>query len=283
MSKRILHESNRIATWCAFFAFILTCTTPIAALEIIREVEPGANKQSHPRARFQPDVIEQWLFNGQAKFSTARQNLEKKLDAKLNVISRVCELTQEQRAKLHLAGSGDINRFLRECQKMQRGFDATDQQKMNNLWQELQPLRNRFNASLFENNSMFARVQKSALEKEQFKVLERRRRERLEFAVETAIHQVIAQFDNAAPLNSESRKALTDLLTESVPLPAAMDTTQQRQLAQQYVLFSCSKIPPEKLEAIVGEENWRILSQGIQNCAGYLSHFQSIGMIKKEE
>lgn len=252
------------------------------ALEIIREVESDAKQQvQQQQARFQPNVLEQWLFNGQAKFSTARKNLEKKLDAKLTVINRLCELTGEQKSTLHLAGSGDIHRFMRECEKMQRQFKELDPVQMNNLWQDIQPLRTKFNSTLFGNESMFDRVQKNALGKDQFETLERRRREALQFAVETAIQQVVSQFDSISPLKRESRTALTKLLMETVPLPLALETTEQRQMAQHYVLYSCSKRPPDELESLLDEESWEIFKQSMQNCRGYSAHFQSIGMIKE--
>jgi len=250
-------------------------------LEIIREVEPDAKKQIQQQGRIQPNAIEQWLFNGKANFSTARKKLEEKLDAKIAVVSRMCELTEQQQTHLHLAGTGDIHRFLRDCEALRSTFDELDQGQMNEIWQLVQPLRNRFNYSLFGKDSLFERVQKNALKKEQIQILERRRRESLEYAVVTGIYQVVAQLDNVSPLKPQDRKDLVKLLAEEVPLPDSLQTSQQRQLVQHYILYSCNNIPAEKMKAVVGDTSWEVLNKSIRNVNGFGNHLKAIGMIKE--
>lgn len=263
-------------------ALALTVTTRSAdALEIIREVEPKAKQQNQRMVGGFPDnILDQWVFNGQAKFSTARKTLQKKLDAKLKVMTRVCKVTEAQRMKMNLAGQGDIHAFMRECEVIQRGFDPQDQNQINNIWQEVQPLRNKFNGNLFGQESMFERVLASCLSEDQYDSMRKREAETRKFAIETSIRQMISQIDEASPLTNENRDKLTELLVKEIPVPASMQSAQQKQMAMQYVMYACNNVDEDDLKPCFDEDGWKRFRQAMRNSRGLKQHFRQTGMIE---
>jgi len=106
------------------------------------------------------DNFDRWLF-GQELSERARQEyLKGILDAKINLAARAQELTDPQRAKLRLAGRGDIKRFFDEVQKRRDDFEI---HRMNfntglRALQRLDALSTRYREGPFGDGSLFAKT-----------------------------------------------------------------------------------------------------------------------------
>ncbi len=251
------------------------------AIEIIREVEPGAqDKVRRLGNRLPNNFLEQWVFNGGATFATAHKRLDSLLQARLASIGHVCAITDAQSTALKLAGAGDIHQFMREYERLQRTIDPADQNQINNLWQEVQPLREKFNSSLFGRDSLFERTLHACLRPDQCEHLEKRQAASRQFQLETAIRQVVVGLDDIAVLSEEERDTLTQLLVKEVPPPDALETPNQKQMLLQYVLWRCRAITRKDLLAFLGDDATDALQKATESARGYEQHFRMIGMIK---
>jgi len=124
-----------------------------------------------------PDVWRTWIFRAHSEES-ARQQAQQALEARLQQLSKACALTPEQTEKLELAGQGDIERFLTDCETAVGDLFAADQSH----WQPAQlqrlrrlavELRNRYQQGLHGADSMFVKTARRVLDERQQKMMER--------------------------------------------------------------------------------------------------------------
>src|SRR5262245_36898424 len=116
------------------------------------------------------DQFDQWVFGGPMNSGAARRNkLESLLTLQVDDVGRVCMLSELQKRKLILAGKGDIKRFLDKVDEKRKKFDKikSDQNKVGDFYQELQPLQVALNSGLFNEGSLFAKTLKTSLASEQ--------------------------------------------------------------------------------------------------------------------
>ena len=96
--------------------------------------------------------FDQWVFGnmGVANAAAARNQLDSLLTLHVEDLERTCGLTPVQKKKLLLAGRGDIKRFFDRVEERKKFTkNRNDQNQFQQIWQEIQPLRNSFNAGFF--------------------------------------------------------------------------------------------------------------------------------------
>ncbi len=76
------------------------------------------------------DNFDRWLFPHEQSETARQEHLRDILDAKIGVAASAHKLTDLERAKLRLAGRGDIKRFFDEVQKRKDQFE-TDRKNFN--------------------------------------------------------------------------------------------------------------------------------------------------------
>ena len=69
------------------------------------------------------DNFDRWLFPHEQSESARQEHLRNVLDARIVVVAQANKLTDHERAKLRLAGRGDIKRFFDEVQKRKDQFE----------------------------------------------------------------------------------------------------------------------------------------------------------------
>jgi hypothetical protein len=134
--------------------------------------------------RLTEGTFENVVFGRASNAGQAQGRFERLLETKIEVVDRVCRLSDAQKAKLRLAGRGDIERFFdlveRKQEKYRERFVMNDDENQRELlnWviemaRDVQPLRNTLQNSPFGDGSLFSKALKTHLTSEQAAVYAR--------------------------------------------------------------------------------------------------------------
>jgi hypothetical protein len=101
-----------------------------------------------------------WLFEGAGDEAARGRHLERLLQARVDAATREHRLTRAQRAKLRLAGRGDIKRFFDQVEDRRREFETARRVYRNGLaaLRSLEPLTQVFHDGPFGDGSLFAKT-----------------------------------------------------------------------------------------------------------------------------
>jgi hypothetical protein len=107
----------------------------------------------------QRDNFDLWLFDDATESARGR-HLEQLLQARVDAAMRGRKLTRAQRAKLQLAGRGDIKRFFDQVEDRRREFETERRVYKNGLaaLRRLEPYRQVFQDGPFGDGSLFAKT-----------------------------------------------------------------------------------------------------------------------------
>lgn len=239
-------------------ALIVIVSTPMALAQNLVVV---GNENMIQLTREQ---LVQNVFRNQRSLADARENAEDALELELDFVALIDTLTAEQRAKLELAGRGDIERFFSDFESYLQTATVGQitMQQWNEVWQELQPLQVRYNAGLHGPRSLFRKTIPSTLSKEQrteYRVMETERARRHYRAI---VKATLTMIDGKIPLTRAQREGIIELTMEKTNPPRAYG---QNYYQYHVVLYQMSKIEDD-LKPLFKENEWalmqKILAQG---------------------
>lgn len=249
-----------------------------------KEVEEAAEEQAVQLGFIVPDDnFDQWLFNQNGivdKGGTkTRERLHALARSRIEEISGLCSLNEGQKKKLELASRGDIVELFDRVEGVRTKFRQikNDQNKFNQIWQDIQPLQVAFNSEQFGPGSFFHKSLRRVLTQDQFSDYEKTETERRRFQYRTAISAIVAQMELNVPFLDEQREQLIKLTLDETPLPKTFG-----QYTQQIVLVQMSAIPPKKLEAILDPIQMRIIDIQMQQVRGMKRWLIQQGIIDAE-
>ena len=205
------------------------------------------------------EQINQWVFGNVEGRRQSGTNGIDRLNVLLSVrcesIASVVSLSEDQVSKLRLAGRGDIHRFVEKLDAVHLKFDSVrnDQEKMNQMWQEVQPLQKQFQAGLFGAGSLFNKVLSEILDEQRLYNVRTDEQKRQRFGYQARIWRALTHLERSTPLTKEQRDKLLELLLETPP------PLQFGQHDHYYVLWQLSKIPEEKLRPLFDESQWKAI------------------------
>ncbi|MGD9854599.1 MAG: hypothetical protein AB7U20_06560 [Planctomycetaceae bacterium] len=206
------------------------------------------------------------VFRNQQSVDGARRNAVNALDVQVDFVALIGSLSSEQRAKLELAGQGDIHRFFDDFDSYLRSAPTGQitMQQWNDVWQGLQPLQSRYSAGLHGPGSLFRKTIPSVLDEHQrtaYQDLEKERSRRHYLALIKATLSVI---DGQIPLTTAQREQITRAVMEKTKPPR---TFGQSYYQYYIVLYLMSGIEDD-LQPLFEENEWplmqKILQQGRQ-------------------
>jgi hypothetical protein len=202
--------------------------------------------------------FENWVFGGNRNGPAARERLEKLLTLQIEFIDKSCGLDPAQRKKLELAGHGDVKRFYDRIDVARRKFQKVknDQNKVGEIYQEIQPIQTVLNMGPFGDGSIFSKTLPRALTPEQVIKFEAVDRERRQFRYGSKVGAAVARLDGSLALSRDQRRKLTEVIMSETKPPR-----QFGQQDQQVVLLQASKLPEAKLRPIFDEAQWKALSR----------------------
>ncbi|MGZ0167747.1 MAG: hypothetical protein ACKVII_27845, partial [Planctomycetales bacterium] len=170
---------------------------------------------------FTDQQFEQWVFQQYGNAATARTKLKEALELYAEDIDQACGLSDDQKQKLRLAGRGDINRFFRTFEEVKLKFQLirNDQQKVNQIFQDVTPLQAQMTTGLFTRDSLLQKCLVNTINREQFLKYVKVDQERRSFHHEAKIGIVITLLNQSVPITSEQRRRLVDLLRRETRPP----------------------------------------------------------------
>src|SRR5205823_7870412 len=115
--------------------------------------------------------------------SGARQRFNSLLALRVEDIERTSTLTDAQKKKLQLAGRGDIKKFFDRYEAVKQKFQLmkNDEEKMQQIWQDINPLQTSLQTGLFHSDSLLIKALHNTLTSDQFARYDAIARERRAF------------------------------------------------------------------------------------------------------
>jgi len=218
----------------------------------------------------QPEAFEQWMYGQYGTSSDVEGRFQSQLDVILADVQRVCEaanapLSEIQLKKLRLAARGDIERFLERVEKARKKFDEVrfDQNRINEVFQEIQPLQAKLQAGLFGEESLFEKTMNKTLTQQQNEPRMQLETERRKFRYQAQIGITLAILENGLPLLDEQREKITKLLEDESQPPKRFS-----QYDYYYVLLQMAKLPEDKLKGILDETQLKMLQPYLMQARG---------------
>lgn len=218
----------------------------------IAEATPPKREELDRRVVMVNENINGLLFHRHSNEGQARRSLARQLSLAIDAIDRDVGLTEDQRRKLQLAGAGDVSIFFAEVEKLRDEFGEKMLQNpngINNIWQDIQPLRQRLQNSLFGPGSIFAKVAEGLFDELQLNKLQKVEQQRLRFFFETHLKRTICQLERRQPMHAKQRREVMKLLEE-----VEMPSRGTRQMTNNYVSYSLWKLRPQLSEILNGRQ-----------------------------
>ncbi|NOY42679.1 MAG: hypothetical protein GXP26_12695 [Planctomycetes bacterium] len=215
------------------------------------------------------------------KGSGARGLLEERLKVEVESIQSTFHLTEEQKDKLALAGLGDIQSFMQLYAKTRSNFEKNmhDQQAMQNIWQEIQPLQKKFRGQIFGEGSFFNKILKHLLDEQQLDVMQQLLREQSRFQYQAALMQLISQIDQIAPITHAKREQLLVLIAQHTFPPKSMPGNNRGHYFTYYVLGQFAEIPEDQLRPLFGKAAWKALRDQIKQGKRMKRNLEQQGLV----
>lgn len=254
--------------WCVFMTCCLMAT-PAEALQFVMQDN---------RIQVDPNQIVSWIFGNQLSADQVRSELEEILQTRIDLIAHACELTPEQQEKLRLAGAGDIHRFFNDFETLRRSLPtgSVTQQEYQDMWQQIQPFQQRYNAGLFSQDSLMNKTVRYVIQEDQVSRYEEFERQRQQRYFESIVRGTIAMMEDELPLTVAQREKLFDLiLSQNVTI-----RTHQNSYYQMHaVLYQVSKLPEKELKPIFLKNEWTIMQAFLQHARDYEQMLRQQGLL----
>ncbi len=224
--------------------------------------------------------FDQWVFQNFPTAAGARKKLEQMLTLQMDDVDRACQLSEPQKKKLLLAGRGDILRFFESVEVVRKKFLLVrkDQQKFNEIWQDISPLQVKFQAGLFSEDSFYHKTLRNMLKGEQLSKYSEIDNERRKFQYRAKIELVVAMLENALPLRDEQRQKVIELIVEETKPPRSFGQQQDYYI----VMWNISKIPEKTLKPLLSDAEWKVLNQQFAQVRGLEQWLKQSGALAKE-
>jgi hypothetical protein len=254
--------------------FLMLPPAVVRAEEEEEEVAPVVLNQA--QVMWSDDTIDQWIFGSGRNAQQAKKRLESQLTLRIEELDRVCALTDIQKKKLRLAGQGDVKRLFDDMAVIRKKFDKlrNDQNAINQIFQEIQPLQARIAAGIFQSHSFYQKSVLKTLTAEQAAKLEQLDVERRKFRYHAKILLALTVMDAGVPLRDEQRQKLIKILQEETKPPKRFG-----QVDYYVVVYQMSKLPEEKIKPIFDEAQWKALQLQFQQARAMEQHLKQNGIL----
>lgn len=226
------------------------------------------------------EQFDQWVFANLGNAGAARQRLEQILAVQVEAIGHGCRLTAAQQKKLQLAGRGDVKRFYDRYTALKTKYQPVmnDQEKVQEIWQALTPLRTQLTAGLFNADSFLQRCVSHTLTREQTTHYEKLTDERRTFRHEANIELVVCMLEQAMPLRATQRRDFIALLMKETQPPRRSGTYDYYAL-----MVRISNLPEEKLQPLLTAPQLKVLRPQWQRYRGMEQQLRAAGQWPEDD
>jgi hypothetical protein len=263
----------------------------LAALALPGAAQPRAVKQvladdnaedaadevvGQPVFMFADENFDQWLYQDMQNAAGARGRLDAQLTMRLDDVVASCGLNDAQREKLHLAGRGDIKRIFDRIEQLRRQFQTvkTDQNRIGEIMQAMQPIQVTLRTGTFGDTSLFAKALRNTLTTEQVDRYEGADRERRRFRYQAVVEAVVTRLDEDLVLLARQREKLVQTLLDETRPPANFG-----QYDPYVVMLQAARLPEEKLRPLFDDPQWKILKKQFDQARGLEPFLKANGFL----
>jgi len=222
----------------------------------------------------------QWLTGGMFGRMAPSELIESQLSVQINRLEELCRLTPDQKEKLLLAGLGDAARFEDRVARLRKKMvnKSYDQNEVNEVFQEIQPLQREYQAGLLGEGSLFNKVLDRTLDESQKLQYEAMQAERRAARYAARVRLYVATLERSAPMTARQRQALLDWLLETTQPPQRFGENDI-----QYVMFQASQAPQEQLADMFDAAQLRILRPALKQGSGYADFLRQQGFLPAKD
>lgn len=228
------------------------------------EEEPDDEENPQPQEQnffIHESNFENWIWQGAATtLEAGRDRLQTQLEIELADLEQTCQLNENQRKKLLLAGRLDIQRFLDRYSALRRRFlkIRTDQNAMNAFWGEMSPLQQQIQSGLFGNDSLLRGVISKTLSAEQNEQFEAASLERRLYRMRAKLELLLVAADEGMGLRREQRERLQALCLSTLK-PARRNSPYDTHV----VMYQLTLIPDQQVADILNERQMKFWKQSM--------------------
>jgi hypothetical protein len=222
------------------------------------------------------EQFDQYVFQQHGNASTARVRLKESLELYTEDVDQTCGLSDAQKQKLRLAGQGDIEHFFRKYKEVKTKFQAirNDQQKANQIFQDISPLQAKLATGMFDRDSLLQKCLVNTINREQFLRYLKVDKERQRFHHEAKIGVIISLLEQAVPVTADQRRKLGELLRKETKPPR-----KSGQYDYYAMMHQASKIDDEKFQQILDDIQWKVFSQQLGQMRGMEKWLKQNGIL----
>lgn len=236
--------------------------------------EAGAAMAAQPV--FADENFDQWLFNNNRNVDGARAQFNAQLKLKIESVASICGASPVQKQKLQLAGRGDIVRFFEQVEVSRKKFQSLkhDQNRINEVFNDIRPLQARIALGLFGPGSLFDKTLRTTLNEKQAGDWEVAERARRQFQYQAKVELIISMIDDVVVLDVEQRNQLQKLILDETKPPR-----QSGQYDYYVVMFQLSRVPEEKFKKLLRPAQLRALNKQLNQVRGIEQFLLQQGLI----
>ena len=272
------HRPPRRLLWAAVL-LAAVATAPAARAQGWDDEEEGeAEVVMNPHmAVYSDEQFDQWVFGGGKNLATVRTSTDSLLAMQIEEIDRACGLTEAQKTKLRLAGRGDLKRFFDVYDEKKRKFQTlkNDQNRINEVFQEIQPLQATIAAGPFGEGSIFAKTIGKTLDPPQAERFEKVANEKRTYRYRARVELAVNLLDNYVGFTADQRHRLASVLAEETRAPKKFGRYDY-----QVVILQASKLPEAKLRPIFPDDaQWRKVRRQMDQVKGLELYLKNNGFL----
>jgi hypothetical protein len=233
-----------------------------------------------PQHVWPDEQFEQWVFQQDRTAAAARRRFDALLTLHVEDIDRACQLSDAQKNKLQLMGRGDIKRVFDTYEKAKHRFNLlnNDVQRLQEVMQDVTPLRLTAQTGLFDGDSLLAKALRNTLTPDQLARYDAAAKERRAFRHRAQIELAVDMIEQAMPLRDARRRELVALLTsETKP------TRASGQYEFYLVMYQIGRIPEEKIKPLLTDPQWKVLNRLVAQYQGVVPNLRQNGLLPDDD
>jgi Spy/CpxP family protein refolding chaperone len=217
----------------------------------------------------------QWLYGR----NVSDNQMESHYKLAVEAVDRACDLSDEQMAKLRLAARGDFARFERDVQRLREEVvgKTYDQNKIGEVYQQIQPLTKRYREGLLGRSSLFYKVARATFTPEQMANFDEAEAEKRKARHMASVRLFVAKLERRCPMDNAQRTRLVDLFVAETDPPLISS-----QFDMYVVPAQADRIPQERFRAILDDDQFKMLEISLQQGRGFRQHLIQEGVLADE-
>lgn len=224
--------------------------------------------------------VDRQLYGTHKNAEGLEKHLKNRLAVRIRKTTAEWNLDRAQVQAIELAGQGDIQVFMRDC-NLVRNVWKPNRQNLHQIVHKIQPLQKRMTTGIHEEGSMFARTFLASLGSEQEERIFRRKEQLSESLLQAKVRLFVVEIDSIMPMDQERREGLTTFLEKNVRLPEQEIDSRMQKMMSWYILYQTSKLPPARLEefqSFFHEDDWPQIEAQLKSSRRMEIQFEQAGM-----